>query len=317
MFHPRFLRFSLCLIILGTCLLQQQECFAVPVKYTNVDYKGDVKAAVSHLSTEGNINMLMEAQNALNGFPDYFSQSGFGQFIQDAASTIDGVESTVTETFDAAVGSATTITGAVTGAITGTANNVVNSVGDTVGGMVDSGTNYISGLFSSDEAGTEKAGSGFANIKTSASNVVNKINELNPIDRFLARDESEAFCENLKTKEGVSECFYLDNDKNLGMFEVGDIHEHVAKGQSQSIANLYADSATVINSTANFQKVEEDTNNETPRTVSETLTKRAESDLAFNVIGGTYFGLDLSTLELNSLTIYNTINAIKVDGGFF
>ncbi len=315
MFRLNFSKLGLFLISFCSCLSFQQEGFALPVKYTNLDYMPNMKATLEHATTEGNINGLMQLQNSLNGFPNYFNQSAIGQFVNKAAGVIDNVESTVMGTADAVIGSATTIAGAATDKVTGAVSGAIDSATGTVGNWVDQGVDYVGDMFSSEEGG-EKAGKGFVAQNKSGSNVVNKINDLNPLERLTTREKDKKICDNLKTIDGVKTCFYIDNEQDPGIMDVGDIHQHVTQAQFNGISNLYADSAAIVNATADFTDVQEDVNEENPTTVSETLTKRAESDLIFNVIGSAYLGLGLSTLELNSLSIYSTINSVKTDGGF-
>ena len=315
MFRLNFSKLGLFLISFCSCLSFQQEGFAHSVTYTNVNYKGNMQATVDHITTEGSINGLMQLQNSLNGLPNYFNQSAIGQFVNKAAGFIDNAESTIMGTADAAIGSATTIAGAAIDKGTSAVSGAIDSATGTVGNWVDQGADYVGDMFSSEEGG-EKAGKGFVAQNKSGSNVVDKINDLNPLERLTTREKDKKICNNLKTVDGVKTCFYIDNEQEPGIIEVGDIHQHVTQAKFNGISNLYADSAAIVNATAEFAKVEEDINQEEPTTVSETLTKRAESDLIFNVIGSAYLGLDLSTLELNSLSIYSTINSVKTDGGF-
>ena len=315
MFRLNFSKLGLFLISVYSCFSFQQDVFAVGVQYTNLDYSPNMKATVEHATTEGNINGLMQIQNSLNGLPNYFNESALGKFVNNAAGVIDNVESTVTGTIDAAIGSATTIVGAATDRVTGAVSGVVDSATETVGGWAEQGANYVGNMFSSKD-GDEKPGSGFVSNKPKRDDLVGKINELNPLDRLTTREKDEKICDGLNSIDGVKTCFYIDNAQNPGVMEIGDTHAHVSKAQFTSISNLYADSAAVVNATAQFEEVEEDANDETPQTVSQTLTKRTETDLIFNVASTAYFGLDLSTLELNSLSIYSTINSVKPNGGF-
>lgn len=315
MFYLNFSKLGLFLISVFSCFSFQQDAFSVPVTYTNLNYTPNMKATVEHATIEGQINGLMQIQNSLNGLPNYFNQSALGQFVNKAAGFVDNVESTVTGTVDAAIGSATTIAGAATDKAVGAVSGVVDSATETVGGWAEQGADYVGDMFSSKD-GDEKPGSGFVSNASKRDDLIGKINELNPIDRLTTREKDEKICDGLGTIDGVKTCFYIDNDQNPGVMEIGDTHAHVSKAQFASISNLYADSAAVVNATAQFEEVEEDANNETPQTVSQALTKRAETDLIFNVASTAYLGLDLSTLELNSLSIYSTINSVKSNGGF-
>ena len=313
MFRPSFFKLNILRVCFCACFSFQQTGFAIPVQYSNLDYTPNLQSTLEHATTEGNLMGLMQAQNMINGLPNYFEQSALGQFANKAMTTIDNVENAVVGTVDTVVGTATTAISSATQAATNTLDGAIESATDTVGGWAEQGADYVGDLFSSDEE--EVAGSGFVKPKKGTSDIMTKVNELNPIDRLTKREENKKICNDLKTPDGVKKCFYLDNDEKPGIMEVGDIHQHVTKAQFEGIANSYADAAAIINTTANFDDTESDLNDQDPKTVSETLTKRVESDILFNVIGASYFALDLSTLELNSLSIYSTINAIKADGG--
>lgn len=280
------------LLLLGICVyFGTTPAQAVPITYTNINHFSTLPDALSHLASELNLNSLMTLQNNINGLPNYFQLPGVIGQAADTAKTYMNVDQAI----DAV-------------------NEATESVEDAKDALVEK-ISFSDFFFKKAYAGTP--GSGFAKKKSSSSETVNQMNNMNPIDRLTKKKEIESICKNLKTVDGVKECFYLDNSKDLGSQEISDIHKHVIEGQNASIRSLYADSAAVVNATAKFENTKSKTTNDVPKTVSETLTKRAETDLGYNVISGAYLGLELSRLEMDSLLIYRTINSVKVDGGLF
>lgn len=296
--------------------MTQQTAYAIPITYTNISHISTYTESIQHYAAELGIYKLMTEQNGLTGFADYFKSAASAvQSGMDAVnSAVSTVNNTVTTVTDGAISAATGALSAAKETATSAVSSVASTVGDKVSSVAGSMFSSGSSEGSSEPGFLDKAGAGFASIVSAGEGVLGAIQNLNPLAGFF-KDEP-IVCENLTTNDGVSACYYIDNSKNLDAYEIKDIHNNVVNGQLETVKTLFADSAAVVNSTAKFDDFEA-TSNDNPTTISETLTKRVETDLVFNMLGGMHFGMDLATIELESLMIYNTINGVKVDGGLY
>lgn len=192
----------------------------------------------------------------------------------------------------------------------------IESAGDYASEQAKAAGDYVSESFSSSDTGkTDTAGSGFSLSKT-ASSVKGAYSEYGQYVSPALGLATGNF--SLQDAGVIQKSLFIDNSNdNITVNEVAAIRANLKKFINESSKTTLADATKIMNGSTQFSKTKTAASASAKKSINikEDIDTTSGADISMNVMTNVLLSMDITTLGVQSGTVYQEINSLKSSGG--